>query len=100
MGEKLDKPIREATVIENRAIIQGDWKLIFGSGQGGISGRYYKQQLEESALNELEGELYNLKDDPSEKNNLYAERPDIVKGLTSIMNKYKQNHLYFQGFLH
>ncbi len=31
VGQQYEKPIRGAIVIENRAIIQGDWKLIFGS---------------------------------------------------------------------
>jgi len=90
LGKKYEKPIREAIVIENRAIIQGDWKLIFGSGKGGISGRYFKQQIDDSALNGLKGELYNLKDDPSEKNNLYDKRPDIIESLTKLMDKYKR----------
>ncbi len=90
LGGKYENPIREATVIENRAIIQGDWKLIFGSGKGGISGRYFKQQIDDSTLKGLNGELYNLKDDPSEKKNLYAEKPDIVERLKKLMDKYRR----------
>ena len=90
LGENYDKPIREATVIENRAIIQGDWKLIFGSGKGGISSRYFTQQIDDSKLKGLKGELYNLKNDPSEKTNFYTERPEIVDRMTKIMNKYRR----------
>jgi arylsulfatase A-like enzyme len=90
VGQKYEKPIRGAIVIENRAIILGDWKLIFGSGKGGISGRYSKQQLDESKLKGQKGELYNLKEDPSEQKNLYAERPELVRHLSELMEKYKR----------
>jgi arylsulfatase A len=83
------KPVREAIVIENRVIIEGDWKLIFGSGKGGISRRYFKRQADESEKTAQKGELYNLKDDPSEDKNLYGERPDLVQHLTELMEKYR-----------
>ena len=38
--------------------------------------------------NHQKGELYNLKDDPSEEKNLYEERPDPVQHLTELMEKW------------
>ena len=91
VGQEYEKPLRGAIVIENRAIIQGDWKLIFGSGKGGISGRYSKQQRDESEPKGQKGELYNLKEDPSEQKNLYDERPERVRHLSELMEKYKRH---------
>ncbi len=88
LGEKYEKPLRGAIVIENKAIIQGDWKLIFDSGRGGLSRWLSKQPIEKS---EQKGELYNLKDDPSENNNLYGERSDLVQSLTALFEKYKKD---------
>ena len=38
------------------------------------------------------GQLYNLKNDLGEKNNLYAKRPKIVKRLTTLLEKYKKEN--------
>jgi arylsulfatase A-like enzyme len=91
VDQKYEKPIRGAIVIENRAIIQGDWKLIFGSGKGGINRRYSKQKIDESEPKEKKGELYNLKEDPSEQKNLYDERPELVRHLSELMEKYRRH---------
>lgn len=63
----------------------------FGSGKGGISGRYSKQQRAESEPKGQKGELYNLKEDPSEQKNLYDERPELVRHLTELMEKYRRH---------
>jgi len=75
LGEKLAGPIRHSLVHHNGrlAIRQGDWKLIAGiQGNGTERGRK---------------ELFNLKADPDEKNNLYKERPEIVERLTKLLKK-------------
>ena len=75
LGEQLDEPIRHSLVHHNGllAIRKGDWKLIPGI-QG--NGRERGQK-----------ELYNLKKDPDEKNNVYDEHPEIVKELTDMLRK-------------
>ena len=65
-------PVREATVHQSPgrdlAIRQGPWKLIFlKSG---------KQQL------------YNLKDDLGERNNVLGQNPEVVAKLTKLMQQY------------
>ena len=90
LGEKYNKPLREATVIHN-AIIQGEWKLIFGSGMGNLNRRYLQEHDVKIEEYDTAGELYNLKDDPSESKNLYNERPDVVERLTAIFEKYKKD---------
>lgn len=38
---------------------------------------------------EAQGQLYNLKDDPEEKNNLWLQKPEVVARLTALLEKYK-----------
>jgi len=37
------------------------------------------------------GQLYNLADDPGEMRDLWAERPDVVKELTSLLQRYRRD---------
>jgi len=67
------------------AIRQGDWKLILQKGGSGYSAWYDP----EGEKNEFEGQLYNLKDDFTEKNNLYGKIPQKVRDLTLLLNKIK-----------
>ena len=79
LGKKLDKPIRHSLVHHNGqlAIRRGDWKLIAGiRGNGTERGRK---------------ELFNLKADPDEKNNLLKERPEIVERLTKLLKKQMEH---------
>ena len=88
MGKKT-KPIREATVHQSSrrylAIRQGNWKFIPGLGSGGFS----KPSTVKPKKGDPIGQLYNLKKDLGEQKNLYAKRPEIVKRLTALLEKYK-----------
>lgn len=69
------------------AIRKGKWKLHLGRGSGGFSLPVeYEPKPGEPA-----GELFNLETDPGEKNNLYAERPDVVKELTALLEKFQKD---------
>ncbi len=72
-----DQPVRADLVVEKKVYRNGDWKFIDGSGQGGIELRYspHKDQI---IREKIAGELYNLKDDLSEENNLYEQYPEKV----------------------
>ncbi|MHC4455867.1 MAG: sulfatase family protein [Planctomycetota bacterium] len=86
LGKKLDKPIREATVHHSGAgvfaIRQGEWKLILESQGAG----YHDGPPEPGSP----GQLYNLADDPYERNDLWDKRTEIVKRLTKLLEKYKK----------
>lgn len=56
------------------AIRKGDWKLIHECEQAG-----YYEAPEPGAP----GQLYNLRHDPGEQNNLFAEEPERVRQLTA-----------------
>lgn len=61
---------------------QGDWKLLFHGGSGGWSA---PRKTPEGAP---KWQLYNLKKDISEKNNLFDQRPEKVKELHNLMLTY------------
>jgi arylsulfatase A len=87
-GNDFRKPIREATVhhsIDGRfAIRKGDWKLILWPGSGGWS--YPKNN--EISENMPRVQLFDLKNDPSEENNLFSDNPAKVNELKKLMAKY------------
>jgi len=78
LGKEFNKPIREALVLHSGdgtfAIRQRNWKFI-----------EYKSENIDSDY----GELYNLKNDPAEKNNLFNKYPDMVEKLSKLLKKYK-----------
>ena len=90
LDPRLVEPIREAVVHHSIsgmfAIRQGPWKLIQGLGSGGFTA---PQRVKPTAGGP-EGQLYNLDDDPGEQKNLWAEQPEIVKRLSSVLERYKQ----------
>jgi arylsulfatase A-like enzyme len=85
LGERIDKPIREATVHHSGAgvfaIRQGQWKLILGTKEAG-----YHDGPEPDEL----GQLYDLENDPYEKNDLWNERRDVVRRLTKLLEQYQK----------
>jgi arylsulfatase A-like enzyme len=87
LDEPRDKPIRDAMVSVSSkgllAIRQGDWKLINGAGSGGFT----KFRGEKGEV----GQLYDLADDPGEKQNLWQKRPETVKRLSALLEKYQQD---------
>jgi arylsulfatase A-like enzyme len=90
LDKKHHFPIREALVHHSGegmfSIRQGRWKLVLGRGSGGFS---IPQHIEPKP-HQPQGQLYDLQADPSETNNLWAQNPQIVKSLTDLLDKYKQ----------
>ena len=97
LGRQGDKPVRRYTLHQTMslalAIRRGPWKYLDHQGSGGNN--YKGERLRPFALvekaPEAPGQLYNLDSDPGETNNLYFERPEIVKELKSQLEKYKQS---------
>jgi hypothetical protein len=72
----------------NFAIRKGDWKLIMCSHSGGWSNP--KPQSEEAkTLPPIQ--LYNLKNDIGETQNIYEKHPELVKELTDLLTQYVKN---------
>ncbi len=71
------------------AIRVGDWKLIMDAGSAGWS---FPNPKQVRALDTLPAvQLYNLKIDPAEANNLQAAQPDKVTALTKLLSTHIQN---------
>jgi arylsulfatase A-like enzyme len=89
VGSKPKTSLREAVVHHSSqgmfAIRRGDWKLCLGRGSGGFSAPVKI----EPKPGEPEGELYNLAADPAETDNLYAQRPQVVRELTALLDRYR-----------
>lgn len=68
----------------NFAIRQGDWKMVFCAGSGGWT---YPTKSETIKQNLTAFQLYNLKTDVEETNNLIDQYPEITKRLTRQMEK-------------
>ena len=62
----------------------GDWKLITGPGSGGFS------KIDKKVLKTLpKVQLYNLKDDLGETNNLATKHPEKVKELQGLLESIR-----------
>ncbi|NLU90463.1 sulfatase family protein [Chitinophaga sp. Ak27] len=91
---KSDLPVREAIVHHSIdgmfAIRKGDWKLELCPGSGGWS--YPREGKDDAVLKQLPAfQLYNLKNDIGEQNNLQAEHPEIVKEYRKLLSGYIKN---------
>lgn len=81
-----DQPIRGPLVMQAGSssammIRSGDWKLINQLGSGGFS----QPKTIKPGPGDPAGQLYNLRDDLAETNNLYLKHPDIVARLEAEM---------------
>ncbi len=89
LTQNSERIIRESMITHSGdgtfAIRKGSWKLIQGQGSGGLS----KVAGIEGEPVKTPGQLYNLDTDPREKNNLYAQHPEMVKELNSLLESQK-----------
>jgi arylsulfatase A-like enzyme len=84
------KPVRGPLVLHSGnglfALRDGDWKFVDGLGSGGFTPpRNVRPKGGEPA-----GQLYNLRDDPAEQKNVYAENPQIVARMKALLERYKR----------
>lgn len=91
LNEKEGEVIREATVHHSIngdfTIRKDEWKLLLSPSSGGWS--FPKPGTDDEVIKTLPSvQLYNMQSDPAEKNNVYAEHPEVVKELKDLMIKY------------
>jgi arylsulfatase A-like enzyme len=95
-GRQGDTPLREATVHHGSrghlAIRKGDWVLIdapSGQENGFRAGEpeWFKRQRGYEP-HQHPGELFNLREDLIQRHNRYGERPEIVRELAALLQKY------------
>lgn len=91
LGRAGAAPIREALVSHSQngtfAIRQGAWKLILDNK---TSGGWMTPAGKPPAPG-TPGQLYNLAEDPQERNDLWEQKPEIVARLTALLERYKQD---------
>lgn len=95
LGEPLSAPVREATVHHSArgkfAIRQGDWVLIDAPGGDDNGARGEPQWLRDErgySPHPHAGELFNLREDRAQRHNLFAEKPELVRELKALLEKY------------
>ena len=78
------KPIVMGAGQNHFLVRSGDWKLITGPGSGGFS------KIDKKVLKTLpKVQLYNLKDDLGETNNLAVKHPEKVKELQGLLESIR-----------
>lgn len=95
-GQKLQQPIREATILHSGSgkfvLRQGPWVLIdatTGDDNGRRGEPDWLKQERGYTPNTAPGQLYDLRGDLIERDNLYAQKPQIVQRLKAILERYK-----------
>jgi arylsulfatase A-like enzyme len=93
-GRSRSRPIREATVhhsmMDEYALRQGDWVLIeSNNGGGGAAEPAWWREKNGAPPNDQPGALYNLREDPREVKNLYAQNPERVRAMQALLERYK-----------
>jgi arylsulfatase A-like enzyme len=91
LGERADKPVRDQIVHHSLrgmfAIRQGPWKLIMERGSGGFTRPASVKPKED----EPTGQLYNLKRDPAETQNVWEDNPEVVARLGALLQDLKES---------
>ncbi|MEM7698509.1 MAG: arylsulfatase [Verrucomicrobiota bacterium] len=93
-GETYERPLREATVQNTNpgtyALRQGDWVLINqSSGAAKKESAAYLDHFGLTAFGKEEpGLLFNLREDPRQSRNRYADEPERVKTMLALLANY------------
>ncbi|CAG7654339.1 arylsulfatase [Paenibacillus allorhizosphaerae] len=87
LGQPLEQPIRKYAIHHSLqgmfSIRDKDWKYIEGRGSGGFD--WNKKKSEES-VDEPAGQLYFIREDIAERNNLYDKLPEVVNELGKVLD--------------
>jgi arylsulfatase A-like enzyme len=94
LGEPLAKPIREVTIHHSArgkfAIRKGDWVLIdapSGDDNGANGEPAWLKKERGYTKHEQPVELYNVREDLAQRNNLVLDKPELVRALKSLLQK-------------
>ena len=87
-GEKMNE---EPALIENQILDPDDDDVVIGVRTS--SYKYFRDRYDKKN----KSCLFDLKNDPHEKNNIVTERPDIVEQMEDLLAKYRKNEYNFEG---
>jgi arylsulfatase A-like enzyme len=95
LDEDYESPLREALIYQacdrTLAIRQGDWVLIqskTGDRNAKNGEPAWLKEQEGYTPHDQPGELFNLKEDPQQKHNVYAENLPVVGKLSILLGRY------------
>ena len=71
------------------AIRDGRWKLVFGKGSGNNSTGIYQPPYVRPGTFSRPWQLYDLEEDPRERNNLVATHPEVVARLEAALDRIR-----------
>jgi arylsulfatase A-like enzyme len=93
-GEKYNSPYREATVhntYESKwGIRKGDWLYINSSSGGHREMPESFKKLTGYTDFDTEGLLFNMKNDPEQRVNLYVKYPEKIEELSKLLQDYRE----------
>ena len=87
-GEKMNE---EPALIENQILDPHDDDIVIGVRTPSF--KYFRGRSDKKK----KSRLFDLKNDPHEKNNIVTERPDIVEQMEDLLAKYRKNEYNFEG---
>ena len=87
-GEKMNE---EPALIENQILDPHDDHIVIGVRTPNY--KYFRDRSDKKN----KSCLFDLKNDPHEKNNIVTERPDIVEQMEDLLAKYRKNEYNFEG---
>ncbi|MDR3403040.1 MAG: arylsulfatase [Chthoniobacter sp.] len=98
LGEKRTGAAREATVLHSGngkfALRRGDWVLIdaaTGDDNGKMGEPQWWKDERGYTKDDQPGELFNVHDDLPQRRNQFAEHPEVVRELKTLLEKYKHD---------
>ena len=86
-GEKMNE---EPALIENQILDPHDDDIVIGVRTPSF--KYFRGRSDKKK----KSRLFDLKNDPDEKNNIVTERPDIVEQMEDLLAKYRKNEYNFE----
>jgi hypothetical protein len=97
LGQKLPDPQRPLVMSSGGtgalSIRAGKWKLLDGQGDCGYREYFSKRPHPAPKPGDPPAQLYNLEEDLGERNNLYAQRPEIAARLKQTLEDIKNRGL-------
>ena len=88
-GEKMNE---EPALIENQVLDPHDNDIVIGVRTSNY--KYFRDRSDKKN----KSRLFDLKEDPHEKNNIVAEKPNVVQQMEDLLVKHRKNEYDFEGY--